>query len=225
VSHGHTAISTENGKSIDSDQPHQASHAEGQQSGDDKIVGQNGRSRGLSLETTGLLEVPGAEAEPLTGLTERTLFEDDSPVLGRPAAEPSTPGPPATIADSGEQQETPTLLTAATYQAPSKPATTPLQTVISQEPQSESVQTPTILDNVVQLRERSTSPASRDGTEFADDSPTAHEGSDESGDQWELGNAQGMDQGSIRIMLDSEPSVGQPEQRSRAVENFDYVSS
>lgn len=222
MSQEHSAAIAENGNSVDSD--HQASS--GIQESSDGTP--NGRTRGLSLDTTGLLKVPGAEPEPLTGMTEQTMFEDDSPVLGRPAVEPemqATSGPTTATGAPEAHQELPTLLTAATYQAPSKTAADSIPPAISKEAPSESVETPTILNHVAQLREHSTSPASRDGTEFADDSPTAQDYSEGSGDQWGLGNGQGTDQGSIRIMLDHDPSISQAEPWVRGAETLEHVPS
>lgn len=211
VSQEHTAAIAENGNSHDL-----APHLD--ESADNTSSIPNGRPRGLSFETTGLLQVPNAEFEPLTGMTEQTMFEDDSPVLGRPVAEPEHT--PATVNEV--QEALPTLLTAATYQAPSKPAA---PTSNSEQAPTDSIETPTILNHVAQLRESSTSPASRDGTEFADNSPTAQDCPENLGDQWALGNGQGTDQGSIRIMLDHDPSIAQAQPWSRGAENVEHDNS
>ncbi|KAF2166562.1 hypothetical protein M409DRAFT_66581 [Zasmidium cellare ATCC 36951] len=161
----------------------------------------NGYPQGLSVETTGIPEASPADAEPLTGHTDRTMFEDESPVLGRPAAVP-TSNPPEPAAE-----EPPILLTPATYQPPTKAVPLPSIEVPADAP-AEEVQSPSILENVMRMRESSPSSASRTGTEFADDSASAEESPSDLGDRWGLGNSSvGGDQGSIRIMLDDDPSI------------------
>lgn len=160
------------------------------------------RNHELSVETTGFLEHPSAVDELLTAQTDRTMFEDESPVLGRPAAAPEAHGNSM-------------LLSAATYHPPSKtpaiaknPNPLPLDAVLAQDATPEKVQSPTsLLDNVMRMRKRSESSASRSGTEFADDSPSVEDSHSDLGDKWGLGNGRGGDQGSIRIMLDDDPNI------------------
>lgn len=160
----------------------------------------NGLSQGLSVETAGMPEASLTDAEPLTGHTDRTMFEDESPVLGRPAAVP-TSNPPKPAAE-----EPPILLTPATYQPPTK-ALPPSAIEAFNDAPAEEVDSPSILDNVMRMRERSPSSTSRTGTDFADDSASAEESPSDLGDKWGLGNSSvGADHGSIRIMLDDDPS-------------------
>lgn len=155
--------------------------------------------RGLSVDTTALPEPPTAEPEPLTAQTERTLFEEESPVLGRAAAEP------AANSTGAASEEPPMLLAPATYQPVSKTTEPPAQ-LVQQDAGEEEVQSPTVFENVMQMRNRSESCASRTGTDFADESPSIGAGS-HLDDNWTSGASPGGDQGSIRIMLDNEPNI------------------
>ncbi|KXS98535.1 hypothetical protein AC578_5506 [Pseudocercospora eumusae] len=163
----------------------------------------NADAHDLSVKTAGFLEASNAMNEPLTAQTDRTMFEDDSPVLGRSAATPA--------------HDSPILLSAATYQPPSKtsgPAhakALPLDVDTSKDSPPQKVQSPSVLDNVLRMRERSESSASRSGTEFADDSLSAEDSHSDLGDKWGLGNGVGGYQGSIRIMLDDDPNIHNPE--------------
>ncbi|KXT11955.1 hypothetical protein AC579_1014 [Pseudocercospora musae] len=158
----------------------------------------------MSVKTAAFLEASNASNEPLTAQTDRTMFEDDSPVLDRPAAAPAA-------------HHSPTLLSAATYQPPTKTSgaasakALPLDVDISKDAPPQKVQSPSVLDNVMRMRERSESSTSRSGTEFADDSPSAEDSHSDLGDRWGLGNGLDRDQGSIRIMLDGDPNIHHPE--------------
>lgn len=215
VSHEQAAAKPEDGKSIEADPSTQVRSADG-------------RPCGLSLETKGLLAVPGTEPEPFTSMTERTMFEDDeSPILGRPATEPETKTATTAAAMTVPEvpQEQSTLLNSATYRVPSNSRALALTTSNPGDNNHEPAQNSTILNHVAQLRERSKSPASRDGTEFADDSPTVAHASDETVDQWGLGSEQGTDQGSIRIMLDHDPSITRAAPWFRGGDDLEHVPS
>jgi hypothetical protein len=80
--------------------------------------------------------------------------------------------------------------------------------------QPPGVLSPSVLDNVMRMREHSVSSASGTGTEFADESPTGEASrEDESpmgeasredaGEKWDFST---VDQGSIQIMLDEDPA-------------------
>lgn len=177
---------------------------------------QNTRTRGLSLHTTHLPEPH--EPEPLTAATE---FEvDESPVLGRPVAQIRTeveqePEPPT--------EEPPMLLSAATYKPhAARPNTPPTIEVMPEEPQEE-VQSPSVLDNVMRMRERRESSTSREGTEFAEDSPSAEESPSDFGERWGRGDGEG----SIKIMLDEDPTAAhQGEPWAKDLEhNFNHVQN
>lgn len=162
-------------------------------------------TRGLSLDTSGL---PDASAHDPDPLTSHTVFEDDSPITEEnPAGSaPNTP----TAASAPAADENLLLLTPATYQPPTRlggnsktvPATQEsvaskrLSAPESQVDEATHAQTPSA--------EVPGTFGERIGAGFAEDSPTVQQ----SLDQWALGNGAG-DQGSIRIMLDEEPSFAQ----------------
>ena len=141
------------------------------------------------------------DTELLTAQTEKTMFEDESPVLGRLATEPDSVQPQT------RSEADAILLAPATYQPLSRSAPPPNPVDVIQDARSDAVHSPSVLDNVMRMRERSESDASGTGTEFADDSPSARDSTSEVGDKWGLGNGLGADQGSIRIMLDEEPNI------------------
>ncbi|CAK4013068.1 Phosphatidylinositol 3,4,5-trisphosphate-dependent Rac exchanger 1 [Lecanosticta acicola] len=155
---------------------------------------------GLSVETTASMESSNTEPEPMTSQTDRTIFEDESPVLGRPVAGPSAIAPETT------PEEPPVLLAPATYQ-PHLRAAKRSSLEVQHEVEAEDVHGTTVLDNVMQMRNHSESSASRTGTEFADESQSAEESPNEFGDSWGLGTSPAGDHGSIRIMLDEEPNI------------------
>ncbi|KAK4546041.1 hypothetical protein LTR36_002178 [Oleoguttula mirabilis] len=157
---------------------------------------QTARTRGLSLDTTHIPELQ--EPEPTTAATE---FEvDESPVLGRP-----TPQAPRELhqepQEAGEEQ--PVLLSSATYQPRAARARTPPPVEPVQEAPEEEVESPSVLDDVMHRRDRSASSVSRDGTEFAEDSPSAADSPSDVEDMWGLVNRQG----SIKIMLDGDSDI------------------
>ncbi|EME39318.1 hypothetical protein DOTSEDRAFT_47882 [Dothistroma septosporum NZE10] len=154
--------------------------------------------RTLSVDTAGLAVPSIVSPEPLTGHTDRTMFEDESPVLGRPAVDPATTAPKQAA------EETHILLTPARYQPP--PKSTAFD--VAQDAHAQEVQSPSVLDNVMRMRERSPSTSSRTGTEFADDSASVDRSPSDLGDEWAIsGNGVSGDQGSIRIMLDDDPDL------------------
>lgn len=160
------------------------------------------RQRGLSLETANLPEPSTRDGEPLTANTEFEA-DGDSPVLGNQPPMQSQSKPMEER--EGPLTDLPTLLSSATYTPHSK-ANVPPPIEPVREALEEEVQSPSVLENVMQMRERRSSSNSRSGTEFADDS-TADYSPSEQGDRWgrEI-SATNNDAGSIRIMLDSEQS-------------------
>ncbi|GAB7359439.1 hypothetical protein MBLNU230_g6087t1 [Neophaeotheca triangularis] len=171
------------------------------QGGDTNQSPPSSRQRGLSLDTAGLPEDSMRDSEPATAHTE---FEaDESPVLGQEAPVQMEPGP----MDEREDRltELPTLLSSATY-TPQAKANAPAPIEPVQEAPEEEVQSPSVLENVMRMRERRNSSQSRSDTEFADDS-TADYSPSEMGDRWgQESSAANNDAGSIKIMLDNEPS-------------------
>ncbi|SMR55450.1 unnamed protein product [Zymoseptoria tritici ST99CH_1A5] len=152
---------------------------------------ENGQTSGLTLTTKGL--AGGHTSGPPTGQTGMTWFEE-SPVLPPAEALPSSAG----------AADTPTLLTPATYRAPPKLRSDPLPSGDQAFP---GLPTPSLLDNVLRMREQSPSTRSGEGTEFADDSPSVLDSLDASQDgRWMIGNGSEANQGSIEIMLESDPS-------------------
>lgn len=174
----------------------------------------NARTRGLSLDTTHIPKLQ--EPEPMTAATE---FEvDESPVLGRPVAHEE---PQSTEQPQCQIEEQPLLLSAATYHPRPARVSTPSPIEPVQEAPEEEVHSPSVRDSVLRMRERSASPASRDGTEFAEDSPSAADSPSDLGDQWGLIDRQG----SIKIMLDEDPDIPhQAESWAKSAEHdFDHV--
>ena len=176
----------------------------------DSMPGQWPTPGGLSVDTFNVPDQANREPEPDTANTVRTEFElDESPVLGRvPTQEANEPE------DATTQ---PTLLTSATYQRPTR---THLPSPISlvQEAPKEEVQSPSVLDNVMQMRQRSHSHDSRSGMGYADESApaSAEDSPSDMEDRWGLGRATGLQsvQGSINIMLDDDTTMSdQSEQR------------
>ncbi|KAI5358662.1 putative DH domain, BAR domain, AH/BAR domain superfamily protein [Septoria linicola] len=159
----------------------------------------SGQIPALIVETSGL-QMP-SNTELLTAQTEKTMFEDESPVLGRPAADTDSVEPQSMA------EGPPILLAPATYRPLSETAGAPHSIEVDRDAPAEEVQSPSVLDNVMRMRARSASDASNTGTEFADDSPSIGDSASDVGDKWGLGNGLGADQGSIRIMLDEEPNT------------------
>lgn len=160
------------------------------------------RPRGLSLDTNAARQPRGLldPEEPTTAGTEHTDFElddDESPVLGRQ------------VEQSHEshvvQDEPPTLLTAATYQP--APAQSSHAVSAIGEP-SEAAPRNSILENVMLMRQRSGSSSNSPEDEgYEASGPSADESSSDVDDRWDAGTALTTDQGSIRIMLDNEPTL------------------
>ena len=151
----------------------------------------------LSVDT---FQVPHQTVdELLSATTAGTEFEDESPILGRAITQDSK--------DQETEAEQPTLLTSATYQPPSGRMAPPTPISPVQEAPAQEVQSPTVLENVMQMRKRSPSQASRSGTDYADDdAPVSGEDSpSDLEDRWGLGNGLMSVEGSIKIMLDNEP--------------------
>ena len=156
---------------------------------------QSARTRGLSLDTSRIPEQP--EPEPMTAGTEFEM--DESPVLGRQSAERQ---PERTDETPKPQEHQPMLLSAATYQPRAVRAPTPPPIDTVKEAPEEEVQSPSVLDSMMRMRQSSESTTSRDGTEFAEDSQSANDSPSDVDDRWGLGDGQG----SIRIMLDEDQS-------------------
>ena len=156
---------------------------------------------GLTVDTFNVPDHIEREPEPNTAATEFEL--DESPVLGRP--------PTREHIDQAFQEEQPQMLTSATYQrSPARgPAKIPSPLPISpvQEAPAEEVQSPSVLENVMQMRQRAYSHASRSGTEYADDSApaSAEDSPSDLEDKWGLGGGLTSVAGSIKIMLDNDP--------------------
>ncbi|KAI7217320.1 hypothetical protein KC333_g4313 [Hortaea werneckii] len=153
-----------------------------------KEAAETSRPRGLSLDTKHLA-APN-EPEPLTAATE---FEvDESPVLGNQSVEQQPPNPEAVTDEndlSGSHQP-------GTQQRHIPP---PIESV--PEAPGEKVQSPSVLDNIMRMRQRRQSSPSHDGTEFAEDSPSAEDSRSDAESKW--GPAAG-DEGSIKIMLEED---------------------
>ncbi|CAK1367997.1 unnamed protein product [Cercospora beticola] len=163
----------------------------------------NGHSRGLSVETTSLQAPHAQTSDLLSAQTEKTFFEDESPVLGRAAAAEDSEQPQ--VEDGGPQ----ILLAPVTYQPPSRSAAVPSTIELGQSEPAQPIHSPSVLDNVMRMRRSSGSDASGTGTEFADDSPSARDSTSDADDRWGSGIDRGADQGSIRIMLDEDPETSQ----------------
>lgn len=162
---------------------------------------------GLTVDTFHVPDQAARAAEPTTAWTlpsGGTEFEvDESPILGRPKT----------------QERPPTLLTSAIYQPPPKPTIPPpnlqppnLQppdllspdSAIQETPASAVLPSPSVLDNVMRMRQRSPGRSSRSGTDYADDSAPASPDDNPSDleDNWGIGRTLSSVQGSIKIMLD-----------------------
>ncbi|KAK5173605.1 uncharacterized protein LTR77_002286 [Saxophila tyrrhenica] len=150
---------------------------------------------GLSVDTFNVPSQQEREPEPRTANTAQTEFDlEESPVLGRPPIEE----------DRGAEKRASGLqmLTSATYGQPPPRVPTPIST--EQEAPREEVQSPSVLENVMRMRQRSGSQAESDyfdnsATGSPEDSPSDLE------DRWGLANGLQSVQGSIKIMLDDEP--------------------
>lgn len=155
----------------------------------------------LTLDTsTAITEKSHLEREPNTAGTEFEL--DESPVLGRPNDERAND-------HTSHVDEMPVLLSAATYEPRHKPAIpAPTMTPITpvQETSEEEVQSPSVLDNVMQMRQASSSRGSDQTGLDEDDNnePTTERAPSENQDYWGRSNGLTSVQGSIKIMLDEQ---------------------
>ncbi|KAK3621203.1 hypothetical protein LTR56_022913 [Elasticomyces elasticus] len=163
------------------------------------------RGRGLSLDTHVVPDHTQREPEPTTAATEATEFEyEESPILGRPAEQQAAVQPEVKSRTSESTEAPPILLSAVAYRRPSiRPSTPPPAPVAEPEPMS--VQSPSVLDNVRLMRQRSGSSASGHDTNFAEDSPADDSPSDIE-ERWGLGQSPNAE-GSIQIMLDDDPTL------------------
>ncbi|KAF2480691.1 hypothetical protein BDY17DRAFT_302238 [Neohortaea acidophila] len=162
---------------------------------------------GLTVDTLSAALRPVHEPEPMTASTERTTgteFEvEDSPVLGIPV-------------DTDQH----TLLTSAVYQPPSAKPTDLNTTLSPPDDHADSLPSPSVLDNVLRMRERSTSRTSQsdgDGGD-ADHSapPSSEDNPSDLEDRWGLGQGLQSVAGSIKIMLD-EPWAFHNQDRAREI--------
>ncbi|KAK0785091.1 hypothetical protein LTR38_012468 [Friedmanniomyces endolithicus] len=167
------------------------------------------RNKGLSLDTLAIPDHAHREPEPTTGITEATEFEvDESPILGRASEQQAVAEPNAESKLEDNTEQSPIMLSAVSYQPPSALPTTPLFDHMPM-PAPEKAQSPSVLDNVRRMRERSQSSASGHDTTFAGDSPLVEDSPSDIEDRWGLEQGLGGDQGSIRIMLDEDPTLTQ----------------
>ncbi|KAK3718886.1 hypothetical protein LTR37_004802 [Vermiconidia calcicola] len=162
---------------------------------------------GLSVDTFNIPKQKDREPEPQTANTAHTEFEEESPVLGRPSTQESQ--------RSDSAAELPQLLTSATYQQPPAKAPTPISTV--REAPLEEVQSPSVLEHVMQMRRHSGLRASTGATDDADESSpvSAEDSPSDIEDRWGLGNGLRSVEGSIKIMLDGQRgAAGRQDKRS-----------
>ena len=159
---------------------------------------------GLSVDTFNIPTQQQREEEPRTAGTEFEM--DESPVLGRPSTQESQ--------TKAVQQDEPTLLTSAIYQPARSPARSPARVpvpapiTVEQEAPAPEVQSPSVLENVMRMRQRGTSDVSRSDTGYADDSApnSADDSPRDLEERWGLGNGLTSVAGSIKIMLDDNPA-------------------
>ncbi|KAI7632927.1 hypothetical protein KC322_g22507, partial [Hortaea werneckii] len=151
---------------------------------------------------------------PLTAATE---FEvDESPVLGNQSVEHQQP---ISEAATGEHE-----LSRSQEPVPQHRHVPPPIDSVPEAPEEE-VQSPSVLDNIMRMRQRSHSSPSRDGTEFAEDSPSAEDIPSDAESRW--GPTAG-DEGSIKIMLEEDSGgVHEAEPRSgkQLEPDFDHVQA
>ncbi len=150
---------------------------------------------GLSVDTFNVPSQQEHEPEPQTANTAHTEFElDESPVLGRPPTEEDQRTQPVL---TGLQ-----MLTSATYRQPPSKAPSPL--LIAKETPAEEVQSPSVFENVLRMRERSDSQV---GSDYFDNSAanSAEDSQSDLEDRWGLANGLQSVAGSIKIILDDEP--------------------
>ena len=200
----HTSAGAEDGALNSADQR----QAEEMDRETDTIPGQWPTPGALSVDTFNVPAQADREPEPDTAYTAdtaQTEFEvEESPVLGRPPTQEALP--------EGGALQGPALLTSATYQPPATRARAPDPVIPLHEAPREHVQSPSVLDNVMQMRQRSSTRGSRSDTDYADDSApaSAEDSPSDIEDRWglersntERSNA-GLQSvlGSIKIMLD-----------------------
>lgn len=176
---------------------------------DDGALRDGRQVSGLSLDTVAAIEHEvndtGSTA-PNTARTEQTEFEMDDGPDGPSATQTETPSEQPAV---HMPEEAPVLLSAATYQPPSAVMKAPTPAIVAYEPEGQEVQSPSVLENVMRMRERSASSASRVGTDFAEESPSAQDCPSDLGDRWGLGQSLVGDEGSIKIMLDDDSGFNQ----------------
>ncbi|WPH01143.1 Hypothetical protein R9X50_00397800 [Acrodontium crateriforme] len=148
---------------------------------------------------------PEQRSDEPQALTRNTGFDDvESPILGKFGDQ--------TVSDlNTSTDESLPLLSAAIYYAHSLAQTkTPsVHVEAAEETEAEKSRRSSLLENVMRMRQRSPSDASRSGTEFADESGSASAAEDSPSDiegRWGLSRGPNGDQGSIKIMLDDAPS-------------------
>ncbi|KAI7494106.1 hypothetical protein KC367_g8266 [Hortaea werneckii] len=170
------------------------------------------RPRGLSLDTTHL--AAPVEPEPLTAATE---FEvDESPVLGNQSVEHQLPNSEAATGDNE--------LTRPQQPVPQHRHVPPQINSVPEAPEEE-VQSPSVLDNIMRMRQRRHSSPSHDGTEFAEDSPSADDILSDAESKW--GPTAG-DEGSIKIMLEEDSGdlhETEPQRRKQLEPELDHVEA
>ncbi|KAI7127504.1 hypothetical protein KC316_g17411, partial [Hortaea werneckii] len=193
---------------------HQAAelNAETEQSEQREEASEKSRPRGLSLDTTHL--AAPIESEPLTAATE---FEvDESPVLGNQSVEQQQPNSEAA---TGENE-----LSSPHQPGPQQRHIPPPIESVPEAP-GEEVQSPSVLDNIMRMRQRRQSSPSHDGTEFAEDSPSAEDPPSDAESKW--GPAAG-DEGSIKIMLEEDSGgvrQANPWSSKQLEPDFDHVQA
>ena len=153
----------------------------------------------LSVDTFNVASQEDREPDPYTANTADTAgteFEiDESPVLGRPLTEER-------IGPSDESAQLP-LLTSATYRQPPHRAPAPIST--DREAAPETVVSPSVLENVLRMRQNSQSSSRDDGDYFDHGAPgSAEDSASDLEHKWGLHNGLKSMQGSIKIMLDDE---------------------
>lgn len=180
------------------------------------------RTRGLSLNTNNVDEFVHGEPEPVTAGTEFDV--EESPVLGHGADDSAAVAPAHAPASHfvGFDVEAPILLSSATYQPHSARPITPPPPEVTVNGEQPDLEPSTVLRNAMSMRRRRESSASKEGTEFAEDSPSAETSPSDIGDRWGLGPNLGGDQGSIRIMLDEDHTLTQQTELSSKSVNHGF---
>ena len=161
---------------------------------------------GLSVDTFRVPDPKEREPEPTSARTEFEL--DESPTLGRPSTQEGIVQKP--------QVEQPVMLTSATYQRSPARAPAPLPISPVQEAPAEEIQSPSVLENVMRMRLGGSSEGSKSGTDEANDGApvSAEESPSDMEGRWGLARGLSSVNGSIRIMLDEDPSAMHQTERS-----------